>query len=273
MVGPVKSATNCRDVPRSANVDARFRRSTVSPSVAGSRADGALLHARGVCGSKQEALAMGFVHVESGPLVRSSYHAHETADAYVEAGEPMTVARRMASTGGRERCSGRVWCRQSRDRHSPRAWWRRASSRRRSQTATRRQLWSGSVGYQFNQVFGLGVEADAHAFVRRHPVTIRITAAARTGACDAVHDQRSPRHSNAVAQGRSLRDRWRRRCRTHTDLRCRLCQPGCRSAALTGTNVVSPTILPGPALTWHNDEHGAHARWRRQHRHDQAPGD
>ena len=31
---------------------------------------------------KREALAMGFVHVESGPLVRSSYHAHETADAY-----------------------------------------------------------------------------------------------------------------------------------------------------------------------------------------------
>jgi lipoic acid synthetase len=31
---------------------------------------------------KEEALAMGFVHVESGPLVRSSYHAHETADAY-----------------------------------------------------------------------------------------------------------------------------------------------------------------------------------------------
>jgi lipoic acid synthetase len=27
-------------------------------------------------------LDMGFVHVESGPLVRSSYHAHETADAY-----------------------------------------------------------------------------------------------------------------------------------------------------------------------------------------------
>ena len=25
----------------------------------------------------------GFVHVESGPLVRSSYHAHEQADAYV----------------------------------------------------------------------------------------------------------------------------------------------------------------------------------------------
>jgi lipoic acid synthetase len=34
---------------------------------------------------KREALAMGFVHVESGPLVRSSYHAHETADAYAEA--------------------------------------------------------------------------------------------------------------------------------------------------------------------------------------------
>jgi lipoic acid synthetase len=31
---------------------------------------------------KDEALALGFVHVESGPLVRSSYHAHETADAY-----------------------------------------------------------------------------------------------------------------------------------------------------------------------------------------------
>jgi lipoyl synthase len=31
---------------------------------------------------KQMALGLGFVHVESGPLVRSSYHAHETADAY-----------------------------------------------------------------------------------------------------------------------------------------------------------------------------------------------
>ena len=31
---------------------------------------------------KTIALDMGFVHVESGPLVRSSYHAHETADAY-----------------------------------------------------------------------------------------------------------------------------------------------------------------------------------------------
>jgi lipoic acid synthetase len=28
-----------------------------------------------------EALKMGFRHVESGPLVRSSYHAHEQADA------------------------------------------------------------------------------------------------------------------------------------------------------------------------------------------------
>src|SRR5882757_9986770 len=34
---------------------------------------------------KGEALGMGFVHVESGPLVRSSYHAHETADAYAAA--------------------------------------------------------------------------------------------------------------------------------------------------------------------------------------------
>ena len=31
---------------------------------------------------KNLALDLGFVHVESGPLVRSSYHAHETADAY-----------------------------------------------------------------------------------------------------------------------------------------------------------------------------------------------
>jgi lipoyl synthase len=36
---------------------------------------------------KQIALDLGFVHVESGPLVRSSYHAHETADAYVRAAQ------------------------------------------------------------------------------------------------------------------------------------------------------------------------------------------
>jgi len=30
---------------------------------------------------KHEALAMGFRHVESGPLVRSSYHAHAQASA------------------------------------------------------------------------------------------------------------------------------------------------------------------------------------------------
>ena len=34
---------------------------------------------------KVAALELGFVHVESGPLVRSSYHAHETADAYAAA--------------------------------------------------------------------------------------------------------------------------------------------------------------------------------------------
>ena len=34
---------------------------------------------------KSLALEMGFAHVESGPLVRSSYHAHETADAYAAA--------------------------------------------------------------------------------------------------------------------------------------------------------------------------------------------
>ena len=30
---------------------------------------------------KRIALDLGFVHVEAGPLVRSSYHAHEQADA------------------------------------------------------------------------------------------------------------------------------------------------------------------------------------------------
>ena len=34
---------------------------------------------------KREAQAMGFRHVESGPLVRSSYHAHEQADAAAHA--------------------------------------------------------------------------------------------------------------------------------------------------------------------------------------------
>jgi lipoic acid synthetase len=33
---------------------------------------------------KRLALARGFVHVESGPLVRSSYHAHEQADAFTQ---------------------------------------------------------------------------------------------------------------------------------------------------------------------------------------------
>jgi lipoyl synthase len=35
---------------------------------------------------KKMALEMGFAHVESGPLVRSSYHAHEQADAYRRSG-------------------------------------------------------------------------------------------------------------------------------------------------------------------------------------------
>jgi lipoic acid synthetase len=34
---------------------------------------------------KRIALEFGFVHVEAGPLVRSSYHAHEQADAYTAA--------------------------------------------------------------------------------------------------------------------------------------------------------------------------------------------
>ncbi len=38
---------------------------------------------------KVEALKMGFRHVESGPLVRSSYHAHEQADAGASASVPI----------------------------------------------------------------------------------------------------------------------------------------------------------------------------------------
>lgn len=37
---------------------------------------------------KAEALSMGFRHVESGPLVRSSYHAHEQAQSVSGSGEP-----------------------------------------------------------------------------------------------------------------------------------------------------------------------------------------
>ena len=37
---------------------------------------------------KRIALDLGFGHVESGPLVRSSYHAHEQADGYAEARRP-----------------------------------------------------------------------------------------------------------------------------------------------------------------------------------------
>ncbi|MBI2827749.1 MAG: lipoyl synthase [Acidobacteria bacterium] len=37
---------------------------------------------------KRIALAKGFVHVESGPLVRSSYHAHEQAEAVLRSKQP-----------------------------------------------------------------------------------------------------------------------------------------------------------------------------------------
>jgi lipoic acid synthetase len=43
---------------------------------------------------KREALAMGFRHVESGPLVRSSYHAHEQANSQASApasGQPVVM--------------------------------------------------------------------------------------------------------------------------------------------------------------------------------------
>jgi lipoic acid synthetase len=39
---------------------------------------------------KRVALDLGFGHVESGPLVRSSYHAHEQADSYQAAMSPTT---------------------------------------------------------------------------------------------------------------------------------------------------------------------------------------
>ncbi len=45
---------------------------------------------------------MGFRHVESGPLVRSSYHAHEQADAAaglaVQPGAGLTVQAHASST-------------------------------------------------------------------------------------------------------------------------------------------------------------------------------
>jgi lipoic acid synthetase len=41
---------------------------------------------------KRAALARGFAHVESGPLVRSSYHAHEQAEA-VEVARTLQRAR------------------------------------------------------------------------------------------------------------------------------------------------------------------------------------
>ncbi len=44
-------------------------------------ADDALLHARRIPMLKDEAMKMGFRHVESGALVRSSYHAHEQAES------------------------------------------------------------------------------------------------------------------------------------------------------------------------------------------------
>jgi lipoic acid synthetase len=40
---------------------------------------------------KRLALDRGFVHVESGPLVRSSYHAHEQADAFARSLPPVTL--------------------------------------------------------------------------------------------------------------------------------------------------------------------------------------
>ena len=48
---------------------------------------------------KRIALGLGFVHVEAGPLVRSSYHAHEQADAAQAALTRLRARRRTPGTG------------------------------------------------------------------------------------------------------------------------------------------------------------------------------
>ena len=50
---------------------------------------------------KRIAMGLGFVHVEAGPLVRSSYHAHEQADAAQAA-----LARRLTLTPRSRSCPG-----------------------------------------------------------------------------------------------------------------------------------------------------------------------
>jgi len=55
-------------------------------------------HPNGFIDLKRVALAKGFVHVESGPLVRSSYHAHEQAEAF-ERAKADTAPRRGGPSG------------------------------------------------------------------------------------------------------------------------------------------------------------------------------
>ena len=45
---------------------------------------------------KTEALKMGFSHVESGPLVRSSYHAHEQAAATGRLSSQQQLSRKVS---------------------------------------------------------------------------------------------------------------------------------------------------------------------------------
>jgi lipoic acid synthetase len=49
---------------------------------------------------KRIALAMGFAHVEAGPLVRSSYHAHDQADAAAASLAARGLAAREPSANG-----------------------------------------------------------------------------------------------------------------------------------------------------------------------------
>ena len=56
-------------------------------------ADGPLLPPGRVRRAEADAIALGFGHVESGPLVRSSYHAHEQADALKRGRAPVRLWR------------------------------------------------------------------------------------------------------------------------------------------------------------------------------------
>jgi lipoic acid synthetase len=59
---------------------------------------------------KRIALSLGFVHVEAGPLVRSSYHAHEQADAYEESRTQTAVRKDRGFAAGGPASAGGTAC-------------------------------------------------------------------------------------------------------------------------------------------------------------------